>query len=134
MDLKQNESQSAGAESTHRGVNWRSKDVTQTQQQRPESPAVTLTWHACKYKVHKLHQRYFLREGSPPHHPPPTPACHKQSDKPSNVCKRTWLTLGDKCKKPDDHHHHFFPLLNMGDPSRLSKKLQSQFTAPVLYC
>ena len=21
---------------------------------------VTLTWHACKYKVHKLHQRYIL--------------------------------------------------------------------------
>ena len=27
--------------------------VTQVQQQRPESPTVTLTWHACKYKVHK---------------------------------------------------------------------------------
>ena len=58
----------------------RSKDVTQTQQQRPESPTVTLCWHARKYKVqqstnvlfcvcshlgdirqnkvHKLHQRY----------------------------------------------------------------------------
>ena len=34
------------------------KDVTQTQQQKPESPTVTLTWHACKYKVHKLYQRY----------------------------------------------------------------------------
>ena len=22
---------------------------------------VTLTWHACKYKVHKLHQRYILK-------------------------------------------------------------------------
>ena len=33
------------------------KDVTQTQQ-KPESPTVTLTWHACKYKVHKLYQRY----------------------------------------------------------------------------
>ena len=32
----------------------------QVQQQRPESPIVTLTWHACKYKVHKLHQRYIL--------------------------------------------------------------------------
>ena len=21
---------------------------------------VTLTWHACKYKVHKLHHRYIL--------------------------------------------------------------------------
>ena len=29
----------------------------QLQQQRPESPTVTLTWHACKYKVHKHHQR-----------------------------------------------------------------------------
>ena len=32
--------------------------ITTTQ---PESPTVTLTWHACKYKVHKLHQRYILR-------------------------------------------------------------------------
>ena len=30
------------------------------QQQRPESPTVTLTWHASKYKVHKLHQGYIL--------------------------------------------------------------------------
>ena len=36
--LKQNEAQSAGAESTHKGVELRLKDVTQTQQQRPESP------------------------------------------------------------------------------------------------
>ena len=42
----------------HKGVNQRSKYVTQVQQERPESPTVTLTWHACKYKVHKLHQRY----------------------------------------------------------------------------
>ena len=34
------------------------KNVTQTQRQRPESPTVNLTWHASKYKVHKLHQRY----------------------------------------------------------------------------
>ena len=45
-------------ESTHKGVNQRSKYVTQVQQQRPESPKVTHTWQACKYKVHKLHQRY----------------------------------------------------------------------------
>ena len=32
--------------------------LTQVQQQRPESPTVTLTRHACKHKVHKLHQRY----------------------------------------------------------------------------
>ena len=37
--------------STHRGVNSRPKDVTQTQQQKPEVPTVTLTWHACKYRV-----------------------------------------------------------------------------------
>ena len=48
-------------ESTHKGVNQRSKDVTQTQQQRPESPTVTLTWHASKYKVHKLYWRYRLQ-------------------------------------------------------------------------
>ena len=34
---------------------------TQVQQQRPESPTVTFTWHACKYKVHKLHKRYILK-------------------------------------------------------------------------
>ena len=45
-------------ESTQKGVNQRLKNVTQTQQQRPESPTVTLTWYVCKYKVHKLHQRY----------------------------------------------------------------------------
>ena len=49
-------------ESTHKGVNLRSKYVTQVQQQRPESPTVTLTRHACTYKVHELHQRYiFIR-------------------------------------------------------------------------
>ena len=31
----------------------RSKYVTQIQQQRVTSPKVTLTWQACKYKVHK---------------------------------------------------------------------------------
>lgn len=45
-------------ESTHKGVNWRSKYVTQIQQQRPKSPMATPTWHACKYKVQKFHQRY----------------------------------------------------------------------------
>ena len=49
--LKQSEAQSARAESTHKGVHQHSKSVTQAQQQRPESPSVTLTWHACKYKV-----------------------------------------------------------------------------------
>ena len=49
--LKQNEAQSARAASTHMGVNQRSKDVTQAQQQRLESPTVPLTWHACNYKA-----------------------------------------------------------------------------------
>ena len=43
---------------TQEGVNSPSKYVTQVQQQRPESPTVTLTWYACKYKVHKLRQRF----------------------------------------------------------------------------
>ena len=43
------------SETTHKGVNQRSKDVTQTQQQNPESPTVTLAWHASKYEAHKLH-------------------------------------------------------------------------------
>ena len=30
-------------------------------QQRPELPIVSSTWHASKYKVHKLHQRYILQ-------------------------------------------------------------------------
>ena len=47
--------------SIHKGVNQRSKYVAQVLQQRPESPTVTLTWHACKYKVYKLHQRYILK-------------------------------------------------------------------------
>ena len=33
---------------------------TLTQQQRPESPAVTLTWHVHKYEVSKFHHRYSL--------------------------------------------------------------------------
>ena len=37
-----------------------SKDVTQTQQQRPESPTVTLTWHVSKCKAYKLCERYIL--------------------------------------------------------------------------
>ena len=59
-NLKQNEARSICTESTHKGVNQRSKYITQVQQQRPESPTVTLTWHASKYiyKVHELHQRY----------------------------------------------------------------------------
>ena len=46
--------------STHKGVNQRSKDVTQVQQQRPEWPSVTPTWHECKYEVHKLRHKYIL--------------------------------------------------------------------------
>ena len=34
---------------------------TVTMPQRPESCIVTLTWHASKYKAHKLCQRYILR-------------------------------------------------------------------------
>ena len=60
VNLKQNEAQSARAESTNKGVNLLSKYVTPVQQQRPESPTVTLSWHACKYKVHKLHLMYIL--------------------------------------------------------------------------
>ena len=39
------------SESTNKGVNQRSKHVTQVQQQRPESPTIPLTWHACKGNV-----------------------------------------------------------------------------------
>ena len=61
-NLKQNEAQSVRNISANKGVNQRSKDVTQTQQQRPESPTVALTWHASKHKVHKLH-RYICTTG-----------------------------------------------------------------------
>ena len=56
--MKQSETergQSACSEPINKGVNYCSKDVTQTQQQRPESPTVTLTWHASKRPV-----AYFL--------------------------------------------------------------------------
>ena len=39
-------------ECTHKGDNQRCKYVAQVQQQRPESATATITWHACKYKVH----------------------------------------------------------------------------------
>ena len=48
------------SDSTNKGVNLCSKYITWVQQQKPESSTVTLTWNACKYKVHKLHQRYIL--------------------------------------------------------------------------
>ena len=57
LSLKNQHSQQA------RGVNQRSKNVTQTQQQWPDSPAVAFTWHACKYKVDQLQQRYILNKG-----------------------------------------------------------------------
>ena len=53
LNLKQNEAQSAHAESTHKGASQRLKHATQVQQRR-ESPTTTLTWIACKCKVHKL--------------------------------------------------------------------------------
>ena len=55
--LKQKEAQSICAESTSKGVNQRLKDITQTQQQRSESP---ITWCVGKDKGHKLHQRYIV--------------------------------------------------------------------------
>ena len=68
---------------TQKGVNQRSKDVTQMQQQRPELPTVALTCHATKCKVHKLHKMYILcgpnknknsiLQQVPYPRPPPTP-------------------------------------------------------------
>ena len=54
-NLKQNEAHSARAESAHKGVNQRWKYVTQVQKRRPESPTVTLTWHACIIKHVSVH-------------------------------------------------------------------------------
>ena len=38
----------------------RTRLTTRTQQQRPESPGVTLTWLGCKNKVHTLYQSHSL--------------------------------------------------------------------------
>ena len=57
-------------ESTHKGVNQSTKDITKTQQ-KPESPTVPLTFHPSKYEGHKPHQRYILKKDAPPPPPPP---------------------------------------------------------------
>ena len=41
-----------GVTHSAREANQLAKDVTQTQQQRPQPPTVTPTFHAGKYKVH----------------------------------------------------------------------------------
>ena len=50
-NLKQNEAQSSRADSTHKGVNQRSKDVTQAQQQRPKSPTENVPVAGLMYLV-----------------------------------------------------------------------------------
>ena len=40
---------------------WELISAWNTQHMSPQSPMVTLTWHACKYRVHKLYQRYILK-------------------------------------------------------------------------
>ena len=42
------------------GGNRHLKNVTQTQQQRPGLPMVTLTWHVSKCKVQKLHPQEWI--------------------------------------------------------------------------
>ena len=34
--------------------NQHTRELISVRKQRPESPMVTLTWHACKYTVHEL--------------------------------------------------------------------------------
>ena len=41
----------SSTKSTHKGVDLHSENIAQTQQ-RPESPTVTLAWHASKQKAH----------------------------------------------------------------------------------
>ena len=41
-----------------KGGNRRSKDVTPAQQQRAESPTVTLAWHANQYSEVQTHKRF----------------------------------------------------------------------------
>ena len=58
-DLKQNEAKPKPVNNQQtKGVNWHSINVTRTQQEWRESPTVTLTWQASKYKVQKFHKRY----------------------------------------------------------------------------
>ena len=45
---EKNDAHSTRTKSTHKGVNQHSTVVTKTQQQGPESPTVTLTWHVSK--------------------------------------------------------------------------------------
>ena len=44
----------------NKGANQCLKDVAQTQQQRPELPMVTFTWHARKYREHIRYYRMYL--------------------------------------------------------------------------
>ena len=82
--------------STHSGVNLCSKYIPQVQQQRPELPTVTLTWHACKYKVHKLHQRYINFQGSLSTEPN-----SDWSSKTSKALKRDYQTQGLSSSQTD---------------------------------
>ena len=55
--LKQNKGQSALYQQTRELISARNTYNTSTTI-KPKSPTVTLIYHACKYNVHKLHQRY----------------------------------------------------------------------------
>ena len=57
LNLEQKKANGSHAESAHRGVNWHSKYISQGHQQRPSCLQLTLTWHACQYKVHKHHSQ-----------------------------------------------------------------------------
>ena len=58
--LKQNEAQSACRESLNKGVNKHSHKHSI----KDQSSMVTVTWHASKHKVHKLHPRLILDRDS----------------------------------------------------------------------
>ena len=43
-------------------LDWRHRCNKGRNNKRPQSPTVTVSWHASEYKVRKLHQRYIIRE------------------------------------------------------------------------
>ena len=49
----------------NKGANKSLENITQMQQQIPESLLVTLTWHASKHGVHKLHQKHNIYPKGP---------------------------------------------------------------------
>ena len=103
-----------------------------TQQQRPESPAVTLTWYASNYKIHKLHQRCIPSASAVPIAFPD--GCYQRGvmiviivlipcswytplyagRRIGNICSAEYLAVGEACKAM---FYVRVQALNLRDPS-----------------